>query len=224
MRLVSVNVSMGRRVRWKGRTVETGIFKEPVTGSVMIRRTGLDGDRQSDLRVHGGEFKAVYGYGAQHHAWWEEELQRPLSPGLFGENLTIDVLDEADVCVGDAFEIGEATLEAVQPRQPCFKLGIRFDDDAMVKRFVQSGRSGVYFRVVDEGWVRSGDSVTRVARDPARFPIAALGRLLDPATRDPLMVERALALPSLPPGWRDSLQRVSGSDSGENSDMTRTAT
>lgn len=215
MKVVSVNVSMGRQIEWQGRTVETGIFKEPVTGPVLIRRTNLEGDRQSDLRVHGGEFKAVYGYGAQHYARWEEELGRPLPPGMFGENLTIEELDEVDICVGDTFRIGEATLEAVQPRQPCFKLGVRFDDPGMVKRFMQSGRSGVYFRVVDEGRVEAGDPVTRVARDPARFPIAELTRLLDATTRDPAMIERALALSALPPGWRDSLHRMSGRETSE---------
>lgn len=206
---------MGKRVSWRGRTVETGIFKEPVEGPVMIRRTNLDGDRQSDPTVHGGEFKAVYGYGAQHYTYWERELDRTLPPGMFGENLTLDGLDEAEVCVGDTFKLGEATLEAVQPRQPCFKLGIRFDDPGMVKRFLRSGRSGVYFRVIDEGRVQAGDTMTCVGRDPGRFPIAGLTRLLDPTTRDPVMVDRALALASLPEGWRESLLRMSGRETSE---------
>jgi MOSC domain-containing protein YiiM len=206
MRVVSVNVSIGRTVSWRGREIRTGIFKEPVTGRVMIRRTNVDGDRQADLSVHGGEFKAVYGYGLQHYTWWSRELARELSLGMFGENLTIDGLDENAVSVGDRFEVGGSVLEAVQPRLPCFKLGLRFEDPHMVRRFMQAGRTGIYFRVIVEGDVGTGDSVTRIHEEPQRVPVAALVTLLDPATHDSGLAERALSVPALPPQWVELLR------------------
>jgi MOSC domain-containing protein YiiM len=207
MRLVSVNVSAGRVVCWRGRRIETGIFKEPVAGRIMIRGFNLDGDRQSDRTVHGGEHKAVYAYSAEHYAWWERELRRPLPFGMFGENLTIESMDEGDVCVGDRFRAGNALLEAVQPRLPCFKLGIRFGDAGMVKRFMESGRFGVYFRVLEEGDVGAGDVVAREWRHPMRFPVSTLVHLLDPAMRGSEMAKRALELEALPPGWVQTLRR-----------------
>src|SRR4051812_33624927 len=134
MKIVSVNVSLGRTVSWRGRPLKTGIFKEPTHERVMVRRHNLDGDAQLDPRYHGGEFKAVYGYSLEHYDWWRRELPIEFPLGVFGENLTIEGLPEADVCVGDTFRAGKALLEAVQPRLPCFKLGIRFGDGKMVRR------------------------------------------------------------------------------------------
>jgi MOSC domain-containing protein YiiM len=208
MRVVSVNVSLGRTVHWRGREIRTGIFKEPVGGRVMIRRTNVDGDRQSDLTVHGGELKAVYGYASEHYAWWSRELERELGPGMFGENLTVDGLDESAIAIGDRFAVGGAVLEAVQPRLPCFKLGIRFADPRMPKRFMQAGRPGIYFRVVQEGDVASGDAVTRTYEEPRRIPVAALVALVQPEARDRELVRRVLAVPALPPSWRELLERT----------------
>jgi MOSC domain-containing protein YiiM len=208
MQLVSVNVSPGVLVQWHGETVCTGIFKQPVAGRVMVRRTNLDGDRQADLRVHGGEFKAVYAYALEHYEWWQHELQRELPYGMFGDNLTIQGFTDESVCVGDRFRAGGALLEAVQPRLPCFKLGIRFNDDSMLRRFQQSGRFGVYCRVLEEGDVGAGDSVTCVHRDEAAVPVPALVRLLETDVPDPIMLERALSIAGLPPNWRQKLQRL----------------
>jgi MOSC domain-containing protein YiiM len=174
MRVSSVNVSSGTLIEWQGRRVLTGIFKRPVAHRVRVRLDGLDGDRQADLTVHGGELKAVYSYSLANYAWWNRELSRVLPPGMFGENLTIDGLDEETVAVGDRFTIGTTILEAVQPRLPCYKLGVRFGDPRMVKRFMQSGRFGTYFRVVREGDVGAGDDVDIVYRDPASVPVVSL--------------------------------------------------
>ncbi|HEX6250628.1 MAG TPA: MOSC domain-containing protein [Gemmatimonadaceae bacterium] len=211
MRIVSVNVSSGRMVEWRGRLVETGIFKEPVANRVRVRRLNLDGDRQVDRRVHGGEFKAVYAYSAGHYAWWQAELARPLPYGMFGENLTIEGLIEEEVCIGDEFRVGSALLQAVQPRMPCFKLGIRFGDAGMVKRFMEARRFGVYFRVVEEGAVGAGDAVTAERRDPVGFPVTALADLLARAPFDPMMLRRALQLSALPPEWAARLREVQAS-------------
>lgn len=185
--------------------METGIFKEPVTGPVRVTRHNLDGDRQADLTVHGGEFKAVYAYCADHYAWWAKQLGRDLPFGAFGENLTIEGFPEEEVCVGDTFRIGDVVLQAVQPRMPCFKLGIRFNDPGMIKRFMDSGRLGVYFRIVHEGTLKVGDDVSAVDRDPARFTLAELARMTGEGPRDPERVRTALSLDALPPEWREEL-------------------
>lgn len=203
MKLVSVNVSLGRTVRWKGREIETGIFKEPVEGPVRVGRTNLEGDRQSDLRVHGGEYKAVYAYSAEYYDWWRRELGRTLPFGTFGENLTIEGFPEEEACVGDLFRIGSAVLEAVQPRFPCFKLGLKFEDDSIVERFLDSERWGVYFRVVEEGVLSVGDEVVLVSRDPSRMPVPEVLRLMLAETPSPETLRRALTAKSLPSAWRD---------------------
>lgn len=177
MRIVSVNVSAGTIIEWQGRRVLTGIFKQPVVDRVRVRKNGLDGDRQGDLTVHGGELKAVYSYSVANYEWWNREFGRVLPPGMFGENLTIDGLDEESVAVGDRFSVGTTLLEAVQPRLPCYKLGIRFGDQKMVKRFMRGGRFGTYFRVITEGDVGVGDEVHLVHHDPAAVTVASLVNL-----------------------------------------------
>ena len=177
MRVASVNISAGTLIEWQGRRVLTGIFKNPVADRVRVRKLGLDGDRQADLTVHGGELKAVYSYSVDNYEWWNRELGRVLPPGMFGENLTIDGLDEETVAVGDRFSIGSTVLEAVQPRLPCYKLGVRFGDPLMVKRFMRSGRFGTYFRVLTEGDVGVGDAVRLVHHDRASVPVASLVNL-----------------------------------------------
>jgi MOSC domain-containing protein YiiM len=174
MRVASVNVSAGTIIEWQGRRMLTGIFKKPVAERVRVRKLGLDGDRQGDLTVHGGELKAVYSYSVANYEWWNRELGRVLPPGMFGENLTIDGLDEETIGVGDCFSIGAIILEAVQPRLPCYKLGLRFGDQMMVRRFMRSGRFGTYFRVVSEGDVCTGDEVHLVHHDPASALVTSL--------------------------------------------------
>ena len=174
MHVASVNISAGTVIEWQGRRVLTGIFKKPVAYRVRVRKHGLDGDRQGDLTVHGGELKAVYSYTITNYEWWNREMGRVLPPGMFGENLTIDGLDEETVAVGDRFSVGTTILEAVQPRLPCYKLGLRFGDQMMVKRFMHSGRFGTYFRVVTEGDVGVGDEVRLVHHDPAAVLVTSL--------------------------------------------------
>jgi MOSC domain-containing protein YiiM len=211
MRVMSVNISAGRTVSYGGEDVETGIFKESVDGPVRIHRLGVEGDRVADLSVHGGEWKAVYAYAWEHYEWWAGQLPHAdLKPGAFGENLTISGLDEEDVAVGDVLRVGTALLVAVQPRQPCFKLGLKFDDLRMVKRFLNSERWGIYFRVAEEGVVERGDSVEPVSRVVPRLAVPALMRLwLDPDRRA-AETRRALALPDLPPRWREILKEKLG--------------
>src|SRR5213075_2031744 len=149
MRIVSLNVGLPREVKWHDRSVETGIFKEPVAGRVALRTLNLDGDRQADLTVHGGENKAVYCYPVEHYEYWKVELPgRELPMGSFGENFTADGFLEDSVHLGDRFSVGSAEVVVTEPRLPCYKLGVRFQMDDMVKRFLASRRSGFYLAVL----------------------------------------------------------------------------
>jgi MOSC domain-containing protein YiiM len=202
-RVVSVNVALPRDVDWKGKTVTTGIFKEPVSGPVMVRRLNLDVDRQADLSVHGGPDKAVYAYPAEHYAPWQAELGRELPWGMFGENLTLEGLPlEDELAIGDRLGIGAAEFVVCQPRMPCFKLGIRFDDAMMVKRFLQARRSVYYLRVAVEGEIAAGETVTLLERDREGVPVSEVTRLFLEGHDDVDALRRVLRVDALPEGWR----------------------
>ena len=157
MKIVSLNVARPRLVVYKGATINTGIFKQPVTGPVALRTLNLDGERQADLSVHGGPFKAVYGYPSEHYAFWRKELNDPdLSWGMFGENFTTEGLAEADLHISEQFEVGSAVVMVRQPRVPCYKLAAKFQRDDILERFLRSGRSGFYLSVEKEGVVTAG--------------------------------------------------------------------
>ena len=206
MRLVSVNVGLPREVAWKGGSVSTGIFKEPVQGRVPVRRLNLDGDRQADLSVHGGADKAVYAYPAEHYHYWRGELAGMAMPfGMFGENFTTEGLLEDAVHIGDRFRIGTAELVVTQPRLPCYKLGIKFGRDDMVKRFLASGRTGFYFSVSREGEVEAGNAVALIDRDPNRVAVPDITRLYVSKRYSSAEVEtlrRATRVQALPQSWR----------------------
>ena len=206
MRLVSVNVGLPREVAWRGGSVSTGIFKEPVQGRVPVRRLNLDGDRQADLSVHGGADKAVYAYPAEHYHYWRGELAGMAMPfGMFGENFTTEGLLEDAVNIGDRFRIGAAELVVTQPRLPCYKLGIKFGRADMVKKFLASGRTGFYFSVSREGEVEAGDAVTLIDRDPNRVAVPDITGLYVSKRYSPAEVEtlrRATRVQALPQNWR----------------------
>lgn len=202
---------MPREVVWHGRPVTTSIYKEPVEGSVALRTLNLDGDRQSDLTVHGGKDKAVYCYPLEHYTYWKSELpDRELSPGAFGENFTTEGLASEDaVFIGDRFAVGSAEVVVTQPRLPCFKLGIRFEDDGMVKRFLEAGRSGFYIAVAREGEVGAGDEIALLSREPEPVPVAAISRLYLAkrfTSADVRQARRAIELDALPESWREYFQ------------------
>lgn len=177
MRIVSVNVGRPREVDWHGRAVHTSIWKLPVEGRVRVGRLNVEGDQQSDLSVHGGADKAVYVYPSEHYAYWRDELRGMDLPwGAFGENLTTEGLLEGAIHIGDCIRAGTAEFVVTQPRLPCYKLGIRFGRDDMVKRFLASGRSGFYLAVLSEGEVGSGDRVGISGRDGDRVTVAARWR------------------------------------------------
>lgn len=202
MQLISVNVGRPRPVPHEGRVVSTGIFKEPVAGPVFLRRLNLDGDGQADLRVHGGADKAVYAYPFEHYAFWAGELGRnDFSHGQFGENFTITGWLEDAVCIGDEFRIGAARVQVSQPRSPCFKLGIRMNDENFPARFTAANRVGFYLRVLQEGQVSAGDAIERVAHYAGSLSVRDVFRLRHGSgTR--AEYERAAKLPALSSSWR----------------------
>ena len=202
MKLLSIQVGLPRQVTWQRRTVSTGIFKEPVEGPVMLRTLNLDGDRQADLSVHGGTYKAVYVYPSEHYAFWGGEL----SWGAFGENFTTAGLLEDRVHVGDRFRIGEAEVIVVQPRMPCFKLGIRFGDPRIVQRFLESRRCGFYLAVLREGLVEAGDPVELLAEEPNRVTVDDIFRLFL-GERDDDVIARVLKIEAMPEDWKARLRR-----------------
>lgn len=192
---------------WHGRIVTTGIFKEPIQGRVALRKLNLDGDRQADLTVHGGEYKAVYCYPVAHYEYWARELPgRQLPLGIFGENFTTDGLLEDSVHIGDQFSVGSTEVIVTQPRLPCYKLGVRFQSDDMVKRFLASERTGFYFAVAREGEVGAGDEIKLVDRDPNHVPVSEITRLYVSKRygADELSsVQRALRVTALPESWKE---------------------
>lgn len=203
MKLLSVNAGLPREVQWRGKTVRTSIFKAPVTGRVRVARLNVDGDRQSDLSVHGGVDKAVYAYPSEHYPFWRNELPgTELAPGAFGENLTTEGLREGAVRIGDRFRAGTAEFVVTQPRIPCFKLGIRFGRPGIVKRFLHSGRSGFYLAVVQEGEIGAGDPIELVAAGDGPITVADITSLYAGTATDPDLLRRASKLAALPESWR----------------------
>ena len=198
-RLLSVNVGRPRPVDTGARTIVTAIWKTPVDGRVAVRGVNVDGDDQADRSVHGGPDKAVYAYAIEETRAWESELGRELGPGAFGENLTIEGVDVSGALVGERWRVGTALLEVVQPRFPCFKLGLRMGDPRFVKRFGQASRPGAYLRIVEEGELGAGDPVAVVARPDHAVTMRLVS---DAILLDHDLIPRALDAPQLIPSLR----------------------
>ncbi len=197
-RVVSVNVGRPAQIASRrGRALMSAIVKAPVSGRVRAAGVNLEGDDQADRRVHGGPDKAVYAYAAEDTAWWEQELGRPLGPGAFGENLTTEGIDVSGAVIGERWRIGTVELEVCQPRQPCAKLGIRFGDPLMLRRFAEASRPGAYLRIVREGELEEGDAVEIGPRPAHGVTVALVARAL---LLDDALLARAAAAPELPAG------------------------
>jgi MOSC domain-containing protein YiiM len=208
MKLVAVSAGRPREVQWHGRSVRTSIFKSPVSGRVQVARLNIEGDEQSDLSVHGGAEKAVYAYPTEHYDFWRRELPDTELPwGAFGENLTTEGLLEDEVWIGDRYRIGSVEFVVTQPRMPCYKLAIRFGRTDMVKRFLESGRSGFYLAVEREGHLSAGDAIERFARDERRLTVADVVALYAADSANQLMLETASDHPSLPASWREYFRK-----------------
>jgi MOSC domain-containing protein YiiM len=211
MKIVSLNVGLPRDVTWHGSVVTTGIYKSPVKGRVALRTLNLDGDGQADLTVHGGEYKAVFCYPVEHYEYWRKELPgRELPMGMFGENFTTGGMREDSVHLGDRFSVGSAEVVVTQPRLPCYKLGIRFQSDDMVRRFLASGRTGFYLAVTREGEVGVGDEIEVISRDGKAVPVSEITRLYIAkrfAQEDVKSLGRALQVPALPESWKEYFRK-----------------
>ena len=208
MQLVSVNVGLPREVVWHGRVVRTSIWKAPAEGLVRVSSLNLDGDQQSDLSVHGGKDKAVYAYPREHYEYWRQELPATdFAWGAFGENFTTEGLLELDIRIGDRIRVGSAEFLVTQPRTPCFKLGVRFGRDDMVKRFLRSGRCGFYLAVIREGEVASGNSIEFVGRDELGVTVADIASLYARDRGRENLLRRAVDVPALPESWKAYLRK-----------------
>jgi len=214
MRIVSLNVGMPREVLWHGQPVTTGIFKSPTSERIRLRTLNLDGDRQADLTVHGGEHKAVYCYPVEHYTYWQKKLPgRDLPLGVFGENFTTKGMLEQDVHLGDRFAINDAEVVVTQPRLPCYKLGIRFQADDMVKKFLASRRIGFYVAVTREGSVAAGDEMIPVVQNASAISIANFLQLFltkSFSDADRASLKELYALPSVPLDWKQYFRERSG--------------
>jgi MOSC domain-containing protein YiiM len=212
-RILSVNVSLPREIDHEGQIISTGIFKEPIEGRITLRTLNLDGDRQADLSVHSGPDKAVYTYSVEHYEYWRgvfPDLEMP--NGMFGENLTVEGLIESEINLGDVFRIGSAIVIATQPRMPCYKLGIKFGRMDVIKKFLASGRSGIYFKVSKEGKVSTGDSICQITKDLNQITISDIVRLYTIEREDLQTMRRAVKVDALPKGWKryflEQIQRL----------------
>ncbi len=211
MKLLAISVGKPKLVNWQNKEVLTSIFKTPVSGPIKINKENIEGDQAADLKVHGGIDKAVYAYSFDTYPWWQEKLGLDSLPfGSLGENLTFDSLDENNIFVGDVFEIGTCQLEAVQPRLPCFKLGIKFGDQKIVQIFNDYHRSGVYFRVKKEGIIEAGDSLKLISSENIKASISELFQFIKDKNRtSPERATQLSQIKSLNEKWRDKFIQVS---------------
>jgi len=208
-RLLSVNVGLPRDIEWKGRTVHTAIWKDPVHGRCRVRGLNLDGDGQGDLVGHGGEQRAVFVYQIESYRYWQEQLKRTdFVHGQFGENFTVEGLADGVVCIGDRYQIGSAVFEITQPRVTCYRVGIRMNEPRMPALLTASGRPGFYFRVLQEGEVEAGDEIKKIGEAKERMTVAEINALLYSSHHSRDLLGRALRIDALSPGWRWSFQAL----------------
>ena len=222
--LVSVNVGMPKDVPWEGKTVFTGVFKDPVTGPRRVRKLNVDGDGQGDLAGHGGEQRAVFVYQIESYCHWERELGRDdFVYGQFGENFTIEGLGDDEVCIGDRFQIGTAVFEVTQPRVTCYRVGIRMNDPRIPALLVSHRRPGFYFRVLQEGEVEAGDAILKLDSGPEQMTVAEIDALLYLPGHPRQQLLRALRIPALSAGWQESFRALLEGEPGSGNDGLITA-
>jgi ferredoxin-NADP reductase/MOSC domain-containing protein YiiM len=219
-RLLSVNVGLPRDIEWRGRTLRTAIWKDPVRGRRRVRRLNIEGDGQADLGGHGGEQRAVFVYQIESYRYWQEQLKRTdFVHGQFGENFTIEGLPDDGVCIGDRYQIGSARFEVTQPRVTCYRVGVRMNEPRMPALLTSSGRPGFYFRVLQEGEVGAGDEIVKVGEAKERMTVAEINALLYSPDHARDRLERALRIEALSPGWRWSFEALVQSRTSGNAGL-----
>ena len=209
-KVLSVNVGRPREFVYGGRPVRSAVWKSPVAGRIEARGVNLEGDEQADRKVHGGPHKAVYAYATEDSRWWEQQLGRSISFGEFGENLTLEGVDVSGALIGERWQIGTTLLEVSEPRIPCWRLGVRMNDERFPRRFTEAMRPGAYFRIIIEGELGANDEVRRTELPEQDLTIRDVFRIY---TRDRRQVERLLAVPQLSERWRSWAARVLHSES-----------
>src|SRR4051794_10998979 len=224
-RLLSVNVGRPREIAWRGQTVYTSVWKEPVQGRRLVRRLNIDGDAQGDLAGHGGEHRAVFVYQMDSYRYWENELGRSdFVYGQFGENFTVEGLSDEEVCIGDRYRIGSALFEVSQPRVTCYRVGLRMNDPRMPALLVSHRRPGFYFRVLEEGDVQAGDEILKVASGEEQMAVAEVDGLLYLPGHPRQQLLRALRIAALSPGWQASFHALlDGEPGGGNTGLAVTS-
>jgi MOSC domain-containing protein YiiM len=209
--VLSVNVGTPREFDYRGRPARSAIWKTPVGGRVAVRGVNLEGDDQADREAHGGPDKAVYAYAVEDTRWWEKQIGRPLEPGVFGENLTVEGIDVNEALVGERWGIGSTVLEVSEPRIPCWRLGVRMSDDRFLRRFTEEMRPGAYLRIVSEGDVGAGDEIRVVEKPATDLTVRDVFRIY---IRDRHEAGRLIANPGMSEAWKswaaDFLQKAEG--------------
>lgn len=207
MKIFGIAVGQIEEIPYRGKKVKTGIFKKKVSGPIFLGREGLEGDIQADRKNHGGPDKAVYAYSLENLRYWSQLRAEPdYEPGHMGENITLEALDDHAVSIGDRFQMGSAIVEVTQPRVPCFKLGIRMQEPQFVGKFLNSGRTGFYLRVIQEGLIEAGDRVTRIHEDALTVSIPNAMKALVKGPDQGFWIAQALNVPALSTAWREDLK------------------
>ena len=211
MKIISTNLGKPQTVNWNDKEVLTGIFKYPVDEPIYLGETDVKDDHVLDRRYHGGIYKACYLYGANHYPHWKG-LYPDLNWdwGMFGENLTVDTCDEENTLIGSIYQIGTAKVQVSQPRQPCFKLGIRFNNQQVLKNFINDTRSGIYFRVLEEGMAQQGDEFQLIEEDASGISVAQIFQILYKKLDDPQVIQKAVEHEVLPDGLREYIRGLVG--------------
>ncbi len=210
MKILSVNISRPVEIEYNQKIITTGIFKKPVDGPVYASKYNLAGDGQADLKNHGGEYKAVYAYSYNHYDYWSKVLNRKdFEFGQFGENLTVAGLDESKLCIGDHLQAGKVELVITQPRVPCFKLGIKFGDRQMPKKFLESALTGLYLKVLQEGYLQTGDVIKIIKRDDKQISVKDLfvAFYISKEKSALTILRNSLKVNDLSPSWRAQIEK-----------------
>ncbi|MFS0783715.1 MOSC domain-containing protein [Bacillus sp. 1P06AnD] len=214
-KMVSINIGKPLLFEYDGKAIETGIFKKPAEGPVFLGTLKFDGDGQADLKHHGGADKAVCAYCYDHYPYWEKELQQKLELGAFGENLTVQGIQEKDVHIGDIFELGEALVQITQPRQPCHKIAKRYDRKDLALSVQNTGYTGFYLRVLKEGFASSKDELILAKKHPEAVTVEFANRLMHHDKDNQAGLERILSIEELSSSWRETFtKRLKGIDAG----------
>ncbi|MEM8901743.1 MAG: MOSC domain-containing protein [Bacteroidota bacterium] len=209
MKIEGIFLGQIKVLEYNGRNVTTGIFKEAVEGPVKVTFLTIEGDKQADLRVHGGADKAVYAYPTEHYEYWKSA--RPdlsFGPGTFGENLAVSGMEESSVFIGDEYQIGKVTFKVTTPRMPCFKLGLKMGDPTFIKDFLKAHRTGFYFKVLQEGMVDIGDSIQKIGDDGYELSVKEVAKLYAEEKTNTALLQKAINSPSLPQDWKDHFQQT----------------